>query len=438
MARPLLIIEFSGDAVAAGLFPQEAGKAPSYLSLPSRGSVREDAARALESIREKAGADPAECAVFVGVVASSVSIRSVSVPMESREKINEILPFELAGTLSSDTGELVMDNIPLGGGKAIAVAMEKRLLGEYLEAFAAVGIDPVWVGVTGFSIPGLLQELYPEEGTKAFIGPGFISVSRQGRPLFFNSFSGAQGLKLNLSYLEAESIKIDSAYCAEGAQEIERLLSGAGVAVIEPGAGLPPEGASMAALALAVKKGLSAKTVNLRKGEFEYTKEKAATKKRLRLTAVLALVIAALLLGDAYLRYASVDRSLASYKTALRAEYTRLFPNEKVQVDEIYQISAKVKEIEREAALIKGGPGVLELMGALAKAAGTDPAMGIRLLELSVAGGKLKATGEAASFDAANRFKNILSEDRLFKGVQISDLKSKGAGAAFSLIISTS
>jgi len=440
MARPLLIIEFSGSSVRAALFPAAAGKAPSYISLPSGASVREDAGAALDAIKKDGWPDPAACSVFVSVSPSSVSMRAVSVPVDRREKINEILPFELAGTLTAETAEFVMDNIPLGNGKAIAVAMEKKTLAEYLEAFASLGVDPLWAGVTGFSIPRLLYELHPTggEGTQAFLSADFISVSRGGKPLFFNSYSGAAGLKLNLSYLDAESIRIDEAYRTATDAAIEKLLPGVPVTVITLADGLPPEAAGMAALAQDIRKGLVGKTVNLRKGEFEYTKEKAAVGRKLRLSAVLALVIVALLLGDAYLRYAALGNSLAAYRASLRQEYTKLFPNEKVPVDEIYQLSAKLKEIEGETTLVKGGPGVLELMEGLAKAAGKDPAMSIRLLELTMAEGKIKATGEAASFDAANRFKNLLMADRLFKSVQLSDLKSKGSGAAFSLIISIS
>jgi len=105
-------------------------------------------------------------------------------------------------------------------------------------------------------------------------------------------------------------------------------------------------------------------------------------------------------------------------------------------VDELYQLSAKMKEVERETAIVQSGPGVLELMQDLADAANKEPGLSIRLTELTVADGKIKAAGEAASFDAANRFKNLLTGLGHFKSVQISDLKSQGDVAAFSLLIS--
>ena len=204
---------------------------------------------------------------------------------------------------------------------------------------------------------------------------------------------------------------------------------------VAPPDGLAPEAAAISALASDVKKGSIAQSVNLRKGEFEYTKEKAAGRKKLRLTFV--MVVAVLLLGDAYLRYMTLHSELATYKKSLRAAYTELFPNERIEIGELYQLSAKLKTMEKQTALVNGRPSVLDVINAFVRAAGKDPALGIRVTEMSIAEGHVKATGEAASFDAANRFKELLSRDKTFKSVQISDLKSKaGAGAAFSLSIS--
>ncbi|MFQ5735872.1 MAG: type II secretion system protein GspL [Thermodesulfobacteriota bacterium] len=439
MARPLLIIEFSSGSVRAGVFPG-ADKPPYYIALPMDGSgIKDAAAAALGALREgEPGVDPGACSVLVGVPPSSVSVRVVSVPVDERAKINEVLPFELSGLLSVDVEELVMDNIPMGGGRALGVAIEKKTIAEYIDAFNALGVDPVWIGVTGFSMPRFLHEADRSPGTKAFISGEFISVSSEARPVFFNAYSATAGLKLSLSYLEAEGIRVDSVCCCAPCDPgMERLLPGVPVTELTLPGSLPPEAAGMAALAFDVGKGYAGETVNLRKGEFEYTKEKVATRKRLRLTFALVLVIAGLLLGDAYLRYMTLSSDLDAYNKALRAAYSGLFPGEKARVDALYHLSAKLKAMEKEAAIVKGRSGVLDLMNSMAAAAGKDPAMRIKVTELSIADGRLKAKGEAASFDAANRFKELLSQDRHFKSVQLSDLKSQaGQAAAFSLLIS--
>ncbi len=437
MARPFLIIELCGDCARAGYYPGGDAKT-SYASVPASAGTKETVAALLEALGEKVKSALGSCSVYLSVPPGSVITRVVNVPVDKREKINDMLPFELDGLLSVDTEEVVMDNIPLGEGKAIAVAMEKTTLAQYLSALGGLGMDPAWVGVAGLSMPRLLGSLYGNAGTKAFVGEDFISVSTGARPVYFSAYSAVAGLKLNLSYLEAEGIKIDSVYgTARSLAGVERVLPGVPATEVAPPDGLAPEAAAISALASDVKKGSIAQSVNLRKGEFEYTKEKAAGRKKLRLTFVLAMVVAVLLLGDAYLRYMTLHSELATYKKSLRAAYTELFPNERIEIGELYQLSAKLKTMEKQTALVNGRPSVLDVMNGFVRAAGKDPALGIRVTEMSIAEGHVKATGEAASFDAANRFKELLSRDKTFKSVQISDLKSKaGSGAAFSLSIS--
>ncbi|HXI09889.1 MAG TPA: PilN domain-containing protein, partial [Thermodesulfobacteriota bacterium] len=74
------------------------------------------------------------------------------------------------------------------------------------------------------------------------------------------------------------------------------------------------------------------------------------------------------------------------------------------------------------------------LLESLSVAASKDPDARIRVNEISMAEGRIRASGEAASFEAANRFKESLAKDARLKNVQLTDLKSKtGGGAAFSL-----
>lgn len=439
MARRLLIIEFSHGAVRAGVFSAPGAAPSAYFSLPIEGKgVKDAVSSVLSAMAGKEKIDASSSDVFVSVPASSAILRVVEVPVDKREKINEILPFELAGALSVDTDEVVVDNIPIGGGRTIAVALEKKVLSEYIEAFRASNADPVWIGVAGFSIPRLLRELDKTPGTVALIREDFISVSREGVPVFFNSYSGHGGEKLSFKYLEAEGVKIDEVrYAGVSGDDIAALAPGVPSGGIDLPYGLPPEGIGVAALALDIQKGLIGETVNLRKGKFENTRERAAFRKRLRVTMALLAAIAVFIAGDFYLRYLTLNSELAAYKKALRGSYTGLFPNEKSPADELYQLSVKLKSVEKEAAVVNAGAGALDLLNGLSAAASMDTGMRIRLQEISLAEGRLRASGEAASFEAANRFKELLSSNGHFKGVQLTDLKSKtGGGTAFSLSMS--
>ncbi len=439
MARRLIIIEFSHGTVRAGVFAPSLSAPSAYFSLPIGGKGVKDAVSSVFSaLAGKEKVDARSSDIFVSIPASSAILRVVGVPVGQREKINEILPFELAGTLSVDTDEAVFDNMPIGEGRAIAVALEKKILSEYIEAFRASGADPVWIGVAGFSIPRLLYELEKTPGTVALIREDFISVSREGRPVFFNSYSGPGGLRLSLKYLEAEGVKIDAVrYAGVNGEDISTLVPGVPSGELTLPEGLPPEAVGVAAVALEVQKGLINETINLRKGEFENTREKTAFRKRLRVSFALLAAISVFAAGDFYVRYLTLNGELDAYKKAMRGSYAELFPNEKSPADELYQLSVKLKSIEKEAGVVNGGPGVLDLLKNLSEAASTDPDARIRVNEISIAEGRLRASGEAASFEAANKFKESLSVNAGLKNVQLTDLKSKtGGGAAFSLSMS--
>lgn len=437
MSRQALIIEFAADSVQAGLFSPSGTEPIAYASLPLAGkaSVKEALQSMLASIKEKSSLDISSCRVFASIPPSSLGLRVVSVPVDKREKINEILPFELSGLLASETDNLVIDNIPLGEGAAMAITLDKKVLAEYLDAFRQFKIDPAWIGSALLSVPALLAEVNRSGGVKAFISRDFISVSEDGRPLFFNSFNGSAGLKLNLAYIDSVGLRIDRVYFTGlDGEDLKELTKCPSMEEIELASGLPPEAAGLFALAVVLKKDLLRETVNLRKGEFEYTKDKAVLKKRLKVTAGLALIIIGLVFGDIYLKYLVLDSEFLSYRNALRGAFLEMFPTEKGSMDELYQLSIKIKLLEKESGVVKGSASVLNVLKGLVKAASSDPAAQIRLREVTIADGKVKAAGEAASFEAANRFKGEV--DKLFKNAQLSDLKAKaGGGAAFSLSV---
>jgi len=439
VARRALIIEFSHAAVRAGVFSCARFSPEAYFSIPLEGKgVKQAVNSVLSAVAEKEKIDPASCDIFVSVAPHSVILRVLDLPVSQRDKINEILPFELAGTLSVDVDEAVVDNIPVSEGRAIAVALEKKTLAEYLDAFSASNADPVWVGVAGFSIPRLLYELEQTAATVAYISEDFMSVSVQGRPIFFNSYSGPGGLRLSLKYLEAEGVKIDAVrYTGLSPEDITAILPGVAAAEVELPEGLDSGAAAVAAVALEVCTEHIGATVNFRKGEFENTRDATAFRKKLRLTLILAAALLVFVAGDFYIRYLTLNSELAAYKLAMKRSYTELFPGEKSPADELYQLSVKLKAVEKESEVVSGGPVALELLKIFSDAASTDPAARVSVREISIAEGKLRANGEAASFEAANKFKEQLSVNARLKNVQLTDLKSKtGGGAAFSLSMS--
>lgn len=434
MAGCVLILDLSSDALRAGAFTARGVEPIEFTSIRfERGddhSFTPAMRGALEAVRkwsDEKGLRPT--VVLAGVSATSLYVRIMPIPFEDRKKMAEVLPFELGGLLHIDVKEAVVDGVNLGGGKALAVALEKAYLRDYLAALKDLGLEPFWAGVPVLSIPALLKG----EGTKAFVNRDSLVVAEGGRLKFFKPVKRLEGVRLAAAYLEAESVKVDEAFVADWAVEsAEEMLPWTDtVKGIELPGGYPAEGAAILALSFALKSGGIDETVNLRKGEFEYTREKTAARKRLKATSAAILFLALLLVVDIYIKYLGASRDLSAYNDAMRASYMELFPAERNVVDPLYQLEAKMKALRNEAAVLGGGPSVLDIMNIFARSGGE---LKIRFSELSVTRERVTARGEAESFEAAGSLSERLASEPLFKEARVSDVKAgPGGGAVFSI-----
>lgn len=443
MAGPVLIIEIADGIVMAGLFSASRMEPAGFLMEPvpvaRNGTVggKTETKQALVSLLDTIktlGTAPEEFSrIFVSLPLTEMSIRMLTLPFDDLKKVREAVPFELSGLLSVDIEETILDIIPLGGNKVLAVALEKKIMREYLETFRESGIDPYWAGSAIFSMPSLLKAISPAPGVKAFISKYSLIVAEDGKPRLIKPIKRIDGIRLGLSYLDSEGVRIDDVYINGWiVEEIRNVIPDARlIEELTLPDGYPPEGAAIYALSLKLKSGELDDTINFRKGEFGYTGEKARERRKLRFTSIVIAVILALFGADIYLRYMTASRELASYREALRSSYQRLFPGEAASGDELYRLEAKMKAIDAEASALGGNMSVLAILNRIIKSEGEGS--GLTLTELTVANGRVGARGEAPSFEAADRLKDNLSKDTFFKDVTISDIKSGPGGVVFSL-----
>ncbi len=434
MAGCILILDLSNDALRAGAFSTRSIEPLEFTSIRfERGddhSFTPAMKGAIESVKkwsDEKGLKPLRS--LAGVSATSLYVRIMPIPFEDRKKMAEVLPFELGGLLHIDVREAVIDGVNLGDGKALAVALEKAYLRDYLAALKDIDLEPFWAGVPALSMPAFLRG----EGTKAFVNRDSLVVAEGGRLKFFKPFKRLEGVRLASAYLEAESVKIDEAFVADWAVEsvAEMLPWTDTVKGIELPGGYPAEGSAILALSLALKSGGIDETINFRKGEFEYTREKTAARKRLKAASAAVLFLALLLVVDIYIKYLGASRELSAYNEAMRESYLGLFPAERNVVDPLYQLEAKMKALRDEAAVLGGGPSVLDIMNTLASSGGE---LKVRFSELSVTGERVTAKGEAPSFEAAGSLSRRLASEPLFKEARVSDVKARqGGGAVFSI-----
>ena len=400
MSKKNLVIDIGKETVRAGVFLPGRLEPVTVHSqaVTAEGGFRQALSALLGPLAGKRGFKGFD-RIAVGIPPEDLSIRIVDLPFEERKKIIEALPFELAGLLHLDVDEVVADAVQLGENKVMAVAVEKRVIRDYLDALSILGVDPVWMG------PGLLKHA-----------------------------KRLDNVGLGIAFLDAEGIGVEEIHFSgwdNDREALEEMFRGAHLVALDLPGGVAPEAAEVLALSMLLDKGLSGTIVNFRRGEFEYTKDRVAFRRRLRLTAALCAALLVLAAGDFYVRYLGLTSELEAYRQSLKASYQELFPSEMNVSDPVYQLEAKLKALEKEAASLGSGGRSLDVLKSVAVA--VPDGLGVKIDEFSMAAGRIAAKGEAPTFNAANSVKESLQKAG-FKDVAMGETRAMPGGrTSFSI-----
>ncbi len=170
-------------------------------------------------------------------------------------------------------------------------------------------------------------------------------------------------------------------------------------------------------------------TVNLRRGEFEYTVDTEKTRKSLMLSAGLVILLLLVFLADNAMVAVSTKRENDSIRESIRKTYQGLFPGEKKVSDELYQLKAHIKELkDKESSFIGISP--LQTLLDVSKAVRS----GVSLIEVTTDRDITILRGEAPSMSDVQKTKTEL--ERTFSEVNISDTKPSSQGKTlFSITV---
>jgi type II secretory pathway component PulL len=179
---------------------------------------------------------------------------------------------------------------------------------------------------------------------------------------------------------------------------------------------LSPEPLADKARTEGVFREISHPTINLRTGEFAYTVDQERTRKSLRMTAVLVLLLLAVFTGDSVMGIVAATRENSSLKSAMRKTYQGLFPTEKKISNELYQLKAHIQELkDKEESFVGVSP--LGVLLSLSKVS----IPGIVFNEVGVDGDNIVLKGEGPSMSDVQKAKTALGD--VFSEVNISDTK---------------
>jgi type II secretory pathway component PulL len=288
--------------------------------------------------------------VYLSLPLSSLNFRVLDLPFSDKERVQEVLPFELDGMILGGAEAVIFDAVTVGRTdntfQVLAVYIEKNRLRDILEKLRAHGIDPVCV--TSLELK------------HAVLG---FSLSKLVPPVF---------------------IKND-----------ERI-------------------------ALAIEE-MKNPTVNLRRDEFSYTRDIEKTRKSLKITAVLFIMIVLILSADVLFRILSSRQEIALLRNEIRKSYLEIFPGEKNIVNELYQLKSHTKELKgREDVFIGAKP--LNVFSELAQV----EREGARFNEVTIDRENISLRGEAGSLSTVQQLQEKLK--KYFDEVSISDSKASVPG----------
>ncbi len=455
MSGVRLIIQIDEFAVSGAIYGDNTSTVGSvtevaYKTVAERGRALGDLIAAIEEgVKETdSSIEKIKDKLYLSLGPALLNFRVLDLPFTEKAKVLEVLPIEMSGRLSFDIDEAQLDAVKLGTGRVLAVAVEKTLLNGLLGLFKEVGIDPVWIGSSLFATPVLMGD---SAGGSLLIGPDFITATESSTPQFFNSYTSKMSLSASLKYLDSEGIQYDRVLClgvdpgeitAITDKKIDvEVLSEPAYGGKEGTVGEAPVAVtrSLSALSQQIETGSIADNVDFRHGEFEYSLGRQRIRSKLKLTIGLSLLLLSLIGFDLYLKYTRYSGIVTSVNKSLHASYRELFPETRKGsvIDGLYLLEAKMKAVEEESLTVSGiSP--LTIMRALTVANAADKGaeeIGVKLYSTSIVPERISAEGTAATFDAANRYKEAVEKIGLGT-VRMSEVKSlAGDGVGFSLVI---
>lgn len=287
---------------------------------------------------------------YLSLPVSSLNFRVIDLPFSDKERIREILPFELDGVILGGSNEVIFDDVVISSSgnkcQVLAIYIGKNILRELLEKLKLYNIDPV--SIISIELKEILKD--------------------------FTS---------------------------------ERLL-------------LPVMLEDEDRIALAVEE-IKKPTINLRRNEFSYTRDVERTKKSLKVTAVLMILLVIVLAANLLLRIVTVRHEIDFLKNEMRKKYQEIFPGEKNIVNELYQLKSHMKELkDKEEFYVGVNP--LNLLFNLSQI----DKQGVVFNEITADRGNLTMKGEAPSLSDIQLVRGKL--ESFFNEVTISDSKSSSQG----------
>jgi len=338
-----------------GFAVQDVRSAP----LPAEGSPAERLRAGLAAL-ELTPPLGSQDSIAVALPGSLVATHLIALPFSDPKRIEQVLPAEVEAAIPFDLSEVVWDAAILGvpGGKTevLVGVVRKAALREHLDTLAAAGLDPRVVTLAPLALAALGERgllVAPGEPPLSAVvldaGPdrADLALLDAGRPVLARALATSNAaqweaaatdaqartrllltltrdLKISLRPRKLATQRLLLAGALASLPEAADQLSAETQLAVEPITLPAGDPSSALALGLALRAQLPRGRVNLRKGEYAFTKDLSRVRGRLLRLGISASVLLALGLVLGIARLSSLHRQAAEYDDAVCAATRRI------------------------------------------------------------------------------------------------------------------
>lgn len=382
-------------------------------------------------LAEFAASAPAERRVILAVPSNQLFMRELELPISDRRKIREILPLELKGETAVDTDQLVFEALPLDEGKVLALWAKRNALEDKIRILAEIGLEPEIITASLFNWQCLIPAEV-ETGTVAITDGESLAIFRNGKPLYFRTMAAGEpdaevtktlaaleiGRELTVDRIFSHGGRAQQAASSDASADLKTStfppiqVSGEFADAFAGDTNSASDLAGAYAVAHAIATG---DPIDLRNGELAYTAGQAKTRKKLRLSMILAVSFVILLFAEVGLRYYLVKKDVDSLDNSIKTIYREVFPTRKKAVDEVAELRSEIKRLSSG----KTSSNLLPILTKLAEAKGDDV---FDVFEAEISGNEVHLKGDARSIQAVNDFKTRTAD--ALNNVEVGETKS--------------
>lgn len=280
-----------------------------------------------------------------------------------------------------------------------------------------------------FSDPESIAEVLPYEldpivlgGSENIVFDALVIGKTNGKYKVLVAYAPKEILKEIITRLKDLGVEPKTITSIELAAIAQSIASGQDISAVI----LNPEPLSEAERMEGAVREAEAPFINLRKGEIAYTADVEQARRALKLSALLAMLIAIVLVADLGFSIITSKKQIVQLKTEIRKTYQGLFPTEKLPSDELYQMKAHIKAL-KDKDVSYTGIKPLELLLALASHKRAD----IRFTEITMDRERIFLKGEGQSLSEVQTLKGVL--ETVMTEPTITETKPSEAGTLFTI-----